>query len=109
MPTETPIPGSCPTAGTRQRSIWATATALRSSTRRVARQPAPHSASATRCSPTAGERSVSVDEQIRHRFTVLTWAVGITAALVIAALGNMVTMSYQLGATIGRLDVLISH
>ena len=50
-----------------------------------------------------------MDEQIRHRFTVLTWAVGITAALVIAALGNMVTMSYQLGATIGRLDVLISH
>jgi len=47
------------------------------------------------------------DEQIRHRFAVLTWAVGITAALVIALLGNMITMSYQLGMI--RLDILISH
>jgi len=49
------------------------------------------------------------DEQIRHRFAVLTWAVGITAALVIALLGNMITMSYQLGMINGRLDILISH
>jgi type VI protein secretion system component VasF len=47
--------------------------------------------------------------ELRQRTTVLTWAVGIIAALVIAMLGNTITMSYQLGQTIGRLDVLISH
>jgi hypothetical protein len=47
--------------------------------------------------------------ELRQRTTVLTWAVGIIAALVIAMLGNTLTMSYQLGATIGRLDVLIDH
>jgi hypothetical protein len=41
--------------------------------------------------------------------TILTWAVGIIAALVIAMLGNTITMSYQLGQTIGRLDVLIDR
>jgi hypothetical protein len=47
--------------------------------------------------------------ELRQRTTVLTWAVGIIAALVIAMLGNTLTMSYQLGQTIGRLDVLIDH
>ena len=40
---------------------------------------------------------VELDDQIRHRFTVLTWAVGIAAALTVATLGMVVTMSYQLG------------
>ena len=47
--------------------------------------------------------------ELRQRTTVLTWAVGIIAALVIAMLGNTLTMSYQLGQTIGRLDVIIDH
>ena len=47
--------------------------------------------------------------ELRQRTLVLTWAVGIIAALVIAMLGNTITMSYQLGATIGRLDVLIDR
>ena len=50
-----------------------------------------------------------MDDQIRNRFTVLTWAVGITAALVIAMLSMMVNMSYQLGQTIGELNVVLSH
>jgi hypothetical protein len=50
-----------------------------------------------------------LDDEIKHRFTVLTWAVGITAALTIATLGMVVTMSYQLGHIAGRLDVLIGH
>jgi hypothetical protein len=45
-----------------------------------------------------------MDDQIRHRFTVLTWAAGITAGLVIATLGMVVSLSYQLGQ-----GVLISH
>lgn len=49
------------------------------------------------------------DEQIQRRFTVLTWAVGITAALTIATLGMVVTMSYQLGQIAGELSVLIGH
>ena len=47
--------------------------------------------------------------ELRQRTTMLIWAIGIIAALVIATLGNTLTMSYQLGQTIGRLDVLISH
>jgi type VI protein secretion system component VasF len=47
--------------------------------------------------------------ELRQRTTILTWAVGIIAALVIAMLGNTITMSYQLGQTIGRLDVLIDR
>jgi hypothetical protein len=47
--------------------------------------------------------------ELRQRTTILTWAVGIIAALVIAMLGNTITMSYQLGLTIGRLDVLIDR
>jgi type VI protein secretion system component VasF len=47
--------------------------------------------------------------ELRQRTTVLIWAVGIIAALVIAMLGNTITMSYQLGQTIGRLDVLIDR
>jgi hypothetical protein len=49
------------------------------------------------------------DEQIRHRFTVLTWAVGVSAALTIATLGMVVTMSYQIGQIAGELAVLIGH
>lgn len=48
-------------------------------------------------------------ESLRHRTTALIWVVGLIAGLTIAMLGNTLTMSYQLGATIGRLDVLISH
>lgn len=44
-----------------------------------------------------------------QRLTVLTWAVGIVAALTIAILGNSISQSFQLGQTIGRLDVLIDH
>jgi len=50
-----------------------------------------------------------MDEQIRHRFAVLTWAVGISAALTIATLGMVVTLSYQLGQIAGELSVLIGH
>jgi hypothetical protein len=46
---------------------------------------------------------------LRQRTTVLIWAVGVVAGLTIAILGNLITQSYQLGQTIGRLDVLISH
>ena len=49
------------------------------------------------------------EEQIRHRFTVLTWAVGVSVALTIATLGMVVTMSYQLGQIAGELAVLIGH
>ena len=45
----------------------------------------------------------------RQRLTVLTWATGITAALTIAVLGMVVSMSYQLGNISGELNVLISH
>jgi hypothetical protein len=47
--------------------------------------------------------------ELRQRTTVLTWAVGILAGLTIAILGNLVVQSYQLGQTIGRLDVLIDR
>lgn len=57
-----------------------------------------------------------MDDQIKHRFAVLTWAVGITAGLTIATLGTVVQMAiqtsnlaYQLGQTNGKLDVLIGH
>jgi hypothetical protein len=46
---------------------------------------------------------------LKQRATVLTWAVGVMAALTIAILGNLLAMSIQLGQTIGRLDVLIGH
>jgi hypothetical protein len=49
------------------------------------------------------------DAQIQHRFTVLTWAVGISAALTIATLGMVVTLSYQLGQIAGELSVLVAH
>jgi hypothetical protein len=49
------------------------------------------------------------DEQIRHRFTVLTWAVGILAALTAATLGMAVALSYQLGQIAGELTVLVGH
>jgi hypothetical protein len=47
--------------------------------------------------------------ELRQRTTMLTWAVGVVAALTIATLGNLLAMSIQLGQTIGRLDVLIAH
>ena len=46
---------------------------------------------------------------LRQRTTILTWAVGILAGLTIAILGNLITMSFQLGRINGALDVLISH
>ena len=49
-----------------------------------------------------------MDEQIRHR-NVLTWAVGITAALTVATLGVVVTLSVQVGQISGELAVLIDH
>lgn len=47
--------------------------------------------------------------ELRQRTTMLIWAVGIIAALVIAMLGNTITMSCQLGTVLGRLDVLIDR
>jgi heme A synthase len=49
------------------------------------------------------------DDRIKQRFTVLTWAVGISAALTIATLGMVVSMSYQLGHIAGALDVVVAH
>lgn len=40
---------------------------------------------------------------------MLTWAVGVSAALTIATLGMVVTLSYQIGTIAGQLTVLISH
>lgn len=54
-------------------------------------------------------RLETVVESLRHRTTVLIWVVGLIAGLTIASFGNTITMSYQLGQTIGRLDVLIDH
>jgi len=48
-------------------------------------------------------------EQVSHRVTVLTWAVGVTAGLVIATLGMVVSLSYQLGQVAGELAVLVNH
>jgi hypothetical protein len=53
--------------------------------------------------------SDAIDDQIKQRFTILTWAVGIAAALTVATLGMVVTMSYQLGHIAGELTVLIGH
>jgi hypothetical protein len=50
-----------------------------------------------------------IDDQIKHRFTVLTWAVGVAVALTVATLGMVVTMSYQLGQIAGELTVLVGH
>jgi len=52
---------------------------------------------------------MSMDQEIRNRFTVLFWAVGIVAAVQIAMLGNLIAMSYQLGQINGSLSVLINH
>ena len=51
----------------------------------------------------------SEKSDIRGRFTLLTWAVGILAVLVVAMLGNLISMSFQLGHISGELAVLISH
>jgi hypothetical protein len=57
-----------------------------------------------------------MDEQIRHRFSVLTWAVGFVAAMQIAMFGmvtalavNAITLSHQLGEITGALTVLSGH
>ena len=50
-----------------------------------------------------------MDPQIKTRFTILFWATGIVAAVEIAILGNLISMSYQLGQIAGQLSVLISH
>lgn len=49
------------------------------------------------------------EPQIERRFTVLTWAVGVSTALTIATLGMVVSLSYQMGQIAGELSVLISH
>ena len=49
------------------------------------------------------------DAEIKHRFTVLTWAVGVTAALTTATLGVVISMSYQLGQIAGELTILAGH
>lgn len=46
---------------------------------------------------------------LEHRSTVLLWVVGLLAGLTVAIFANLVVQSYQLGQTIGRLDVLIDH
>lgn len=57
-----------------------------------------------------------MDEQLRRRFDVLTWAIAFVAALTIAELGmitalavNAITLSHQLGEITGQLGVVISH
>ena len=45
----------------------------------------------------------------RQRLTVLTWATGITAALMIATLAIVVNLSFQVGTIAGELSVLIAH
>jgi hypothetical protein len=50
-----------------------------------------------------------MEDQTRQRVTVLLWAVGILAGVMVAVLGNLIAVSFQLGQTIGRLDVLIAH
>jgi hypothetical protein len=59
--------------------------------------------------PFHGRRVTVTDTEIKNRFNVLTWAVGAVAALVVATLGMVVTMSYQLGQINGELGVLINH
>lgn len=46
---------------------------------------------------------------LRQRTTLLLWAVGILAGVMIAVLANLIAQSYQLGQIAGRLDVLIDH
>jgi hypothetical protein len=50
-----------------------------------------------------------MDTEIRHRFAVLTWAVGISAALTVAMLGTVIELSYRMGTIAGQLAVLIDH
>lgn len=44
-----------------------------------------------------------------ERVTLLTWALGITAGLVIALLATTVNISFQLGRIAGELTVLVAH
>ena len=46
------------------------------------------------------------DQEVKTRFTILFWAVGIVAAVEIAILGNLISMSYQHGQTNGQLSQL---
>ena len=48
-----------------------------------------------------------MDEQIRHRFAVLTWATGITAGLVIALLATTINLSFQVGVVTGQLSIIV--
>jgi hypothetical protein len=50
-----------------------------------------------------------VSKEMCHQLVHLTWAVGITAGLMIATLGMVVSLSYQLGRISGELAVLIGH
>jgi hypothetical protein len=44
-----------------------------------------------------------------EQLTILTWAVGILAALVVAMLAAIINISYQLRHLNGQLTVLINH
>ena len=49
------------------------------------------------------------DIEIKHRFTILTWAIGLVAGLVVAMLVTTINLSYQVGQINGQLTVLINH
>jgi hypothetical protein len=49
------------------------------------------------------------DQDIKTRFNVLYWAIGIVAAVEIAILANLIRMSFQLGHITGNLAILIAH
>jgi len=49
------------------------------------------------------------EDRVRHRFDVLTWAVGVVVALTIATLGMMVTLSSQIGQIAAELNMIIGH
>lgn len=62
-----------------------------------------------RSTPACRPGATVMDQEIRTRFNVLTWAVGVLAGLVIAMLGPLITMAHQLGQIGGELTVLINH
>jgi hypothetical protein len=48
------------------------------------------------------------DQEIRHRFTTLTWVIGATLALTIATLGLVLMLSYQLNHLAAELSDLVA-